>query len=376
MKLLFDLEALQPLGNTKFHGGGKYGEVILYRMIERGIKFTCFYNSDRWLNPEVEQACRNNGIELIDRKDKSLQEIIDETGCDTAYSAIPSVELFHTKNCHIIGTLHGLRALETPNDSLFVKYKRPLKSRIKNMINSVSPKIIKKRWLNKYSLYFTNAYKFVVVSDHTKYSVQSYFPDLRANIGVFFSPDTSGNSTEIHDAPDKGKYFFAVNGNREEKNVLRAIMAFDRLASAGLIGDMKLKITGCTAKNFRYKIKNPDRIIFTGYVSNDELQNLYANAYAFVYPSLNEGFGYPPLEAMRYGVPVISSPISSISTVLQGGALYFNPFSVEEIMSRMLMIMDPAIHDEYAEKGKIRQAEVAARQAKDLDSLIDYILAE
>lgn len=122
------------------------------------------------------------------------------------------------------------------------------------------------------------------------------------------------------------------------KNNLRAIMAFDRLADYNCMKDIRMKVTGTKGNNFRYKIKHPDRFDFLGYVDDQELESLYANAYIFVYPSLNEGFGYPPLEAMRYKIPVIASPLSSIAETCSGGALYFNPFSVEEIMNRMLMV--------------------------------------
>lgn len=71
----------------------------------------------------------------------------------------------------------------------------------------------------------------------------------------------------------------------------------------------------------------------------------------FVYPSLNEGFGYPPLEAMRYGVPVIASPYSSITETCGGGALYFNPTSIEEIMNRMMMVVtNQGIYNAFVQK--------------------------
>ena len=103
------------------------------------------------------------------------------------------------------------------------------------------------------------------------------------------------------------------------------------------------------------------------------MEKLYANALVFVYPSLNEGFGYPPLEAMKYGVPVIASPFSSIPEVCGGSVLYFNPFSVEEIMNRMLMIMDDNLHYEYSQKALLRYSEIKRKQDEDLNRLIDYI---
>ena len=120
-------------------------------------------------------------------------------------------------------------------------------------------------------------------------------------------------------------------------------------------------------------MKNPDRFVFLGYVDDDVLEQLYTDAYLFVYPSLNEGFGYPPIEAMRYGVPVIASPLSSMAEICGAGCLYFDPFSVEEIMNRMLMMMQPEIYQEYSCKGQEQYKRVLEKQQKDLDELIDYI---
>lgn len=56
------------------------------------------------------------------------------------------------------------------------------------------------------------------------------------------------------------------------------------------------------------KIKNKSHFVLLEYVDNNVLESLYKGAYALIYPTLNEGFGYPPLEAMKYGTPVLSSP--------------------------------------------------------------------
>lgn len=164
-----------------------------------------------------------------------------------------------------------------------------------------------------------------------------------------------------------------VSGNRWEKNNLRAIQAFDNLISNNLITDVKMKITGTDGTKFRYKIKNPDYFEFLGYVDDHKLEELYENAYLFIYPSLNEGFGYPPLEAMRYKIPVIASPFSSMAEICSQGVLFFNPYSVEEIMNRMLMMMDEQRHAEYSQKGYEQYLKIRERQDRDLDLLIEYI---
>lgn len=76
------------------------------------------------------------------------------------------------------------------------------------------------------------------------------------------------------------RYFLAVSGNRWEKNNLRAVMAFDRLVTDGrLPQDVKMIVTGIRDNIFKYRVKNPDRFVFLGYVDDDVLEQLYTDAY-------------------------------------------------------------------------------------------------
>ena len=145
-------------------------------------------------------------------------------------------------------------------------------------------------------------------------------------------------------------YFLIVSGNRWEKNALRAIIALDELAANGsLPADMKVIVTGASSLSiYRYKMKRADVFSFKGYVSDTELAKLYHNAYCLIYPSLNEGFGYPPLEAMYHHVPVIASAICSIPEVCGDAVLYVSPFSVNEIKCRIIQILDASCHKVFS----------------------------
>lgn len=374
MNLLFDLKATQPNISGKRHGGGKYGEIIFKRMIQRNLKFACFYDSKYWLNPQINDLCKTNNIPLYDLSEINIETIIKEHHIDRIYSAIPE-KLALIKSCKVYGTIHGLRELETPFDKTFFEYKNSFKEYIKFIIKYCFTKWYHKKIKRQYRKYYINsAFNLITVSEHSKYSLLTYFPELVNKIpNVFYSPNTSLNQSIIHKKDNSNKYFMLVSGNRWGKNNLRAIKAFDYLVSRGILKDIKMKITGTTQNCFRYKIKNPDYFEFLGYIDDEELENLYANAYLFIYPSLNEGFGYPPIEAMKYKTPVIASPLSSMAEICGEGALFFNPFSIEEIMNRMMMMMDPILYQEFAEKGYNQYLKIKERQEKDLDLLIDYI---
>lgn len=374
MNLLFDLKATQPNTSGKRHGGGRYGEIIYFRMIERHIKFACFYDSKLWLNPEVQKQCQHYNIPLYDLQKESIEDIIRNHNIDRLYSCLPG-KLAKLTSCEVYGTVHGLREFETPFDNIFYQYKNSFKETLKFTIKKLLCKQFHNKKHNEYlDKYIHSQFHLITVSEHSKNAFLSYFPELEnQNFPVFYSPNTSSKEKAIKKRNNE-KYFFLVSGNRWGKNNLRAIIAFDRLADYNCMKDIRMKVTGTKGDCFRYKIKHPDRFDFLGYVDDQELESLYANAYIFVYPSLNEGFGYPPLEAMRYKIPVIASPLSSIAETCSGGAFYFNPFSVEEIMNRMLMLItNPNLYSDLSQKGYEQYLKISKRQIKDLDLLIDYI---
>lgn len=375
MKLLYDLSATQPNISGKRHGGGRYGEIILLRMAERGIKFSCFYDSSKWLNPEIRKTCERGGIILHDVYGSSVEQIVSEHSYTRIYSCLPDKKLSLLTCCEVYGTVHGLREFETPYDTIFYRYHHSLKEWLKFSVKKILLPWHRYRCYRQYNrCYINTSFHLITVSEHSRFAFLAFFQKLKnEQMRVFYSPNTS-RLNKLERNSNSPRYFLAVSGNRWEKNNLRAVIAFDRLVSVGrLPQDINMIVTGTRGDSFRYHIQNPDRFSFLGYVDDDELERLYADAFVFVYPSLNEGFGYPPMEAMRYGVPVIASPLSSMAEICAGGVLYFNPFSVEEIMNRMMMVMQPEVYNEYVRKGLEQYQRIVERQQRDLDGVIDYI---
>jgi glycosyltransferase involved in cell wall biosynthesis len=101
-----------------------------------------------------------------------------------------------------------------------------------------------------------------------------------------------------------------------------------------------------------------DRIILTGYILDDDLQALYSSCRAFIYPSIHEGFGLPPLEAMACGAPVIASRIPALEETTGAAALLFDPNSVTELTRNILELLDNEnARRELAAAGQRRAAE-------------------
>lgn len=372
--VLFDLLSSQPNDGAKRHGGGRYGEVVLKRIIERGLSVSCFYDSSKWLNPEIENLTKSHNVPLWDVHKTPLTEIVKEGKFDVVYSPLPLDMPEINLDCFVLGTIHGLRRLETRIDWHAFRYKSKMKEYLRLFIVKLFPKIGLKREFSDFgSLTKKDRFRFVVVSNHTKNSLKAYFPQYRdLDIPVFYSPSTS--SSKERSTLTTQKYFYIVSANRWEKNALRSIMALDRLFSNGYLSDCRVKVTGAKdMSNFRYSLKNPSRFEFLGYVDDEEMEQLYHDAYALIYMSLNEGFGYPPLEAMRYGVPVVASPFTSIPEICGDAVLYANPYSLEEIMNRIISLSDENEHMKRSEMALNRYRYITKRQNDDLDKLIDYI---
>jgi glycosyltransferase involved in cell wall biosynthesis len=94
------------------------------------------------------------------------------------------------------------------------------------------------------------------------------------------------------------------------------------------------------------------RIIYTGYIADEDLSALYSGATAFIFPSLYEGFGLPPLEAMSCGTPVISSNRTSLPEVVGDAGIMVDPKDEDELCQAMLnLLKDNNLVQELREKG-------------------------
>ncbi|MBE0448489.1 MAG: glycosyltransferase family 4 protein [Actinobacteria bacterium] len=145
----------------------------------------------------------------------------------------------------------------------------------------------------------------------------------------------------------KGGYIFALGNQKPNKGIEYLIDAFYKLMSGQglkhelvLIGSPSDKFKGVRSRITRYGLEH--KVRFIGKVTDDELIALYNGASVFVFPSLYEGFGLPPLEAMACEVPVVASNKSSMPEVVGDAALTVDPCQVDELANAIV----GAIEDE------------------------------
>ncbi|MCH5228170.1 MAG: glycosyltransferase, partial [Muribaculaceae bacterium] len=291
------------------------------------------------------------------------------------------IDTFLNTKVEIIVTIHGLRALEINRDRYEAIYSNSIKDTIKYWIKQ-SPyfKILHKKYKRKYQkILNSNNVKIITVSNHSKYSIKYFYPNFNIKeISVKYSPNTSKDiiSNKLNENKSE-RYYLIVSADRWLKNAYRAIKTFEYLFDNFLIDpNVKIFITGLKKDSKIWKkIKNKENYKLFGYLEREELENLYANAYALVYPTLNEGFGYPPLEAMKYGTPVLASAVTSIPEICGDSVLYFNPYQEFEIANRILQIEDVNIRNQFSVKALQRFNIIKNQQDKDLQSLAEEIIS-
>lgn len=135
-------------------------------------------------------------------------------------------------------------------------------------------------------------------------------------------------------------YLLAVSSPNAHKNFARMLSAFERFAETH--PDVELRVVGSQTNSFarqRYE-DSPARVRFLGRIDDDELTTLYRGALAFVFPSLYEGFGIPPLEAQQCGCPVIAARAASMPEVLASSAVYVDPYDETDLADAMSRVVD------------------------------------
>ena len=165
-----------------------------------------------------------------------------------------------------------------------------------------------------------------------------------------------------YNIPTDQKYLLSLSTLEPRKNIERTIRSFLKLIRQEKIEDLNLVLVGTKGWDFDtifQEIKsNPllkERIITTGFVRDEDLAALYSSALSFVYPSLYEGFGLPPLEAMQCGTPVISSDKSSLPEVVGEGGILVEPTDENAIADAMLQCYsDKNLRDDLGKKALLQ----------------------
>ena len=243
---------------------------------------------------------------------------------------IKNIDIFHStymlnfgiKGAKRVTTIHDIIPLKLPHTTLDDK----------------------KLFFNKVKKAIEVSDKIVTISEHSKKDILEMFDVDESKVVNCYQAYTI-NKDEIESSNiniknrfdlENKEYFLFVGNIEPKKNVGKLIEAY-----LDLDINKKLVIVGRKAWLWEellrgaQKFINEGRVILLDYVSRRELISLYKNAYFFVFPSLYEGFGLPPLEAMACECPVVTSNSSSLPEVCGNGAIYCNPYDVNSIKAAL-----------------------------------------
>ncbi|RMH79345.1 MAG: glycosyltransferase family 1 protein [Acidobacteria bacterium] len=241
------------------------------------------------------------------------------------YSTVPEGLVYTTKNIKQIITVHDLLPFRYPEEYPRIRY----------YMRFLLPRIIR------------SSTKVVCISENTKKDLVEYYGIEEHDKLVVIYPGANLKRFSTYEKEEKGatdseEYVLYVGALRRYKNVLKLIKAIERLKDFNL----KLLIVGDNRGGYYKELTDYVRnrgiehlVSFLGYVDDKTLTNLYRGAKAFVFPSLYEGFGLPPLEAMACGCPVIASNTSSIPEACGDAAIYFDPEDIEDMAKKIHLVL-------------------------------------
>lgn len=318
---------------SKFGAGiSNYAKNLVENMIENN-------NIDFMLSEDVEDKYKGyNNIKFVNNINNSKDRIIYEQ--IKALNYYKKYKIIHFPD-YATPVLSGKKKVATIHDLAFFS--------VENCYTS-SQVAVKKFLLNRT---LKDADKLICISKFTYNELKRYYPDIDdSKIEIihngFNKPRVNFSKVDLLKFNLNTEYILFVGTISPSKNLVRLVEAFNEIKN--IKKGIKLVIAGKNGWKFNEvyekvsQLNMSNDIIFTGYVTNDELETLYRSAMFVVYPSLYEGFGLPPLEALSRNKPVLVSNIPVLEEILGDSVFYCNPNIKEDIAKNMQILIT---NDEY-----------------------------
>ena len=386
MNILFDLYTCQ------FYCGGapEYVRRIWYALQEdiatKELNITLYammdcsrnYSAYKDLTPE---QVTKKGITVVDVSKASISDIVHGYKIDTFFLGLAQfcgklLRKDEKLNCHTICVVHDLCHEEY--------YSMHLRDYLR--LNNI-PRILARRCVMFFRKHLhinyeldtmqnivavaknSHNFQFVTVSEYSKNSLSYYFGISPDKVTVLYSPirlfdDEECDYTHICNELEGKQYFLMLSANRENKNPKKLISAFKRYSE--LVDNNKYLVTvGYSKSEF-------DKHIALPFLNPKDLDHVQKKCFALVYPSFLEGFGYPPVEVMKYSKPILASNVTSIPEILGDAPIYFSPFYESDIFKALSTINDKN-YKIYCKKSQERFLRINDKQEQDLRTMIELL---
>ncbi|MCY6355536.1 glycosyltransferase family 4 protein [Clostridium sp. ZS2-4] len=242
---------------------------------------------------------------------------------------------------------------------------------IHDLIPYIMPETVGKGYLLKFlrevPYLIQNADGIITVSEYSKKDILKFFP-IDEN-KIFVTPLAADSiykplNKEVclnflkENYTIETPFILYIGGFSQRKNVETLINSFIKISS-NFDKDYSLVIVGARKDLGTFlsrKYTNSSKIIFTGFVPQNDLPYFYNGCEVFVYPSLYEGFGLPPLEAMSCGTPVITSNITSIPEVVENSGILINPYDEDELGKSIEKVLSDNLLKQSLKEKCLKQA--------------------
>lgn len=342
---------IRTLTDEKYSGVSAYTNNLVRELLaqDKVNRYRLYYNCARDLSFRLPKFDQPN-VEVIKTSypNKVFNYILQKLFSYPKFDqVIGGADVFWAPHINFISLSKGVRKVLTIHDLSFWRYPKFFTWR-KNFWHQM---IGIKKLLNEFEA-------IVAVSENTRQDIIELAGIDPEKVSVIYSGlHERYRPLEPSDPileKVKGKYglgsrFILFLGTLEpRKNVQGIIEAYNRLRlldKAGEFKDLKLVLAGTTGWKFKGIYEEYNRspykadIRFLGYVDSEDKPALYNLASVFVYPSFYEGFGFPPLEAMACGTPVVTSAVSSLPEIAGGGALLVDPYNLGFLSEAIVQIL-------------------------------------
>jgi len=255
------------------------------------------------------------------------------------------------------------RKVVTVYDMVYKAYPETMRTRTKYMLNMGLKRSMKR------------ADMIITISEFSKSEILKYFPEHESKIRVV-PCGVDLNEFKPCEDPDKirhcrekykidGDYFLYLGTLEPRKNLSNLILGYEKFLKDLEPGTKAPKLVlaggrGWLFDSFFEMVKEKDLgeyVIFTEYIDSEDRTPLMCGALAFTFPSIYEGFGMPPLEAMACGVPVLTSDAASLPEVTGDSAVVVKPDSIEDIAGGLKRLFeDPDLRARLQKEGPERAA--------------------
>jgi glycosyltransferase involved in cell wall biosynthesis len=344
VRIGFDARAIS------YRGIGTYSRNLLRHFVDSGVEVVVFcQDQEKDTMPGVESftLVSANMDPLAMHSGGAFRALVEKSSVDLLH--VPSPWAPTPLDTPLVSTVHDVTPLLYPRSlplALRLRYKRQLNRTLDEARRIITVSQISLSALSAYA--GVNPAKVRVIHNGVS---ERFRPDV--------TPEEQSAARRHYSLPER--FAFWVGDFRPEKNLSFLVHAWERLHSH-MADPPVLVLAGAQRGEYRKLRKEVEKrgmegkVLFPGFIRDDDLPAVYSAAALFVFPSLYEGFGLPPLEAMACGTPCVVSNSSSLPEVTGSAALLFNPTSLDGLQECVMRVLtDHELYEALRQDG-LRQS--------------------